>query len=558
MKALILAAGFGTRLKPYSDVTPKCLFPIDGRPLLDRIVADLVAAGCSGIVVNTHHLALKIEAHIRARHYPIPVAIRHEPEILGTGGAIKNAADFWGEEPFMVVNADILTDIPFAAAYDFHLQHPYPATLALCDDPEFNTVAVDREHFVLGFGDAPAVLPAESRRLTFTGIQVLDPALLALIPAAGFAGSIDMYRRLLSSGGRIKAYLPQNCSWNDIGTPERYRQAALVRSAPQAFQRAFGAPPDAPIDYTRLAGDGSDRSWYRVTAGPRTLILADHGLRRTESRSEVDAFAAIGRHLQTRGLPVPQIFLCDPFSGLVFLEDLGDCSLQDFVRRRPDKTGAAAAYRTMIGILVRLSTEGSIGFKRGWTCQTTDYDRDLILEKECRYFVEAFLNGYLGRSVRFEALARDFSALADGALRHAVPGLMHRDLQSRNIMVKNDRFFLIDFQGARIGPIQYDLASLLIDPYVELPPVMQDELLELCCERLAAGRRLARDAFYKGYRYCSLTRNLQMLGAFGYLSRQKGKTAFEAYIPAAVRTLKDRIGAVEGEFPQLQEVVARL
>src|SRR4030042_3671664 len=111
MKALILAAGLGTRLKPHTLKTPKPLFPIFGKTNLDIIIEKLEAAGCDAITVNTHHLHHKIEDFLSARHYTIPVYSRYEPEILGTGGAIKNLADFWDDEPFLVINSDVVTDI---------------------------------------------------------------------------------------------------------------------------------------------------------------------------------------------------------------------------------------------------------------------------------------------------------------------------------------------------------------------------------------------------------------------------------------------------------------
>ncbi|MDF1592178.1 MAG: sugar phosphate nucleotidyltransferase [Desulfobacterales bacterium] len=559
MKALILAAGFGTRLQPYTNITPKCLFPIDGRPLLDFIICNLHKAGCREIIVNTHHLPQKIETFIASQNYRIPVSTRYESQILGTGGAIKNAADFWDDNPFMVINSDIFTDISLKAVYELHLQHPYPATLVLCDDPEFNTVQVDPDGFVIAFENSRGISsPQKNSPLTFTGIQVLDPEVLALIPDNCFSGSIDMYKKLLSSHRKLKAFLAPAQSWKDIGTPERYRQTVLSRMAPRAFQRAFGKNNSHPVDYSPLAGDGSDRKWYRVSAGPRTLILADHGIRKQDAPSEVDAFVIIGRHLFESGIPVPEIFLSDAFSGLVFLEDLGDVSLQSVVRSLHDSDAICDCYQAVIDILVKLSIKGAVGFDPGWTYQTSDYNRTLILEKECRYFVDTFLNGYLNRSVSFTDLADEFSALADNALQYAVTGLMHRDLQSRNIMVKNNRYYLIDFQGGRFGPVQYDLASLMIDPYVDLPRSIQDKLLSYCFEQITAGSGISRDAFYKGYRYCTLTRNLQMLGAFGYLSRQKGKTYFEAFIPPAVQTLKHTLSMVPEEFPLLRKIVENI
>ena len=176
MKALILAAGLGTRLRPYTDHTPKPLFSILGRPLLDVMITKLIAAGCKAVIINTHHLHEQIESFIRQQTYPIPIQTRYEPDILGTGGAIKNVADFWNHRPFMVINSDIVTTIDFKQVYDFHCQHSYPATLVLADDPEFNSVAFNTDGFVTGFHQLPdAAVRPSTAALTFTGIQVLDP-----------------------------------------------------------------------------------------------------------------------------------------------------------------------------------------------------------------------------------------------------------------------------------------------------------------------------------------------------------------------------------------------
>src|SRR5210317_1459900 len=122
-------------------------------------------------------------------------------------------------------------------------------------------------------------------------------------------------------------------------------------------------------------------------------------------------------------------------------------------------------------------------------------------------------------------------------------GFMHRDMQSRNIMIKGRDIYFIDFQGGRIGPIQYDLASLLIDPYVELPHAIQAQLIDYSIEVLAAQTELTPEKFLSCYHYCRLTRNLQILGAYAYLSKVKGKKHFESYIPAAVRSLRSNLAA---------------
>jgi aminoglycoside/choline kinase family phosphotransferase len=117
---------------------------------------------------------------------------------------------------------------------------------------------------------------------------------------------------------------------------------------------------------------------------------------------------------------------------------------------------------------------------------------------------------------------------------------MHRDMQSRNIMVKNNRVCFIDFQGARSGPLQYDLASLLIDPYVNLKDKIREELLHYAMEKLKLSRD-KKENFLQCYHYCSLTRNMQFLGAFSFLSQIKKRKKFEQYIPDSIQSLKQII-----------------
>ena len=557
MKALILAAGLGTRLRPYTDHTPKPLFPIQGRPLLDIMIFKLIAAGCKAVIINTHHRQARIEAFIAQQTYPIPIQTRYEPDILGTGGAIKNVADFWNHRPFMVINADIVTTIDFKQVYDFHRQHSHPATLVLADDPEFNSVACDADGFVTDFhhlSDA-AVRPSDAA-LTFTGIQVLDPEILDFISVEAPSSSIEAYARMMAKGKKIKAYISENSYWKDIGNAERYKLAVFETMAPEVFRQVFPNIQVGPIYREHLKGDGSDRQWYRLNMDRKSMILVDHGIKKTDRVDQADAFVNIGRHLFDRDLPVPQIYAGDTFAGYAFLEDLGNLDLQTTVQQTDNYEKIIGMYRSVIQLLIKFSALGAERFDAAWTYQTSSYSKTLILEKECRYFVDAFLNAYLGLEIIYEDFKKEFDFIADKALEHALPGLMHRDFQSRNIMIKNDEFYFIDFQASRMGPIQYDLAALLIDPYVQLPQDIQTRLLGYCVEKLQADMNLNADNFRRCYRYCRLTRNLQILGAFGYLSRVKKKAHFEKYIPAAIRTLSRNLKKHEHKtLPKLTALV---
>ncbi|MFC1828521.1 sugar phosphate nucleotidyltransferase [Thermodesulfobacteriota bacterium] len=546
MKAMILAAGFGTRLLPFTEHTPKPLFTIAGSPLLDRMIGALLHAGCKEIIINTHHLHRKISAFIEKNDYPVPIHIRHEPDILGTAGGIKNVEDFWDDSPFFVVNSDIVTDVDLRKVYHFHLSHNSPVTLVLHNDTEFNTVSVNDRGCVIDFHDrAVRTSDGNFEKLTFTGIQVLDPDVLDFIPRKIFSNSIDIYDRMISEDRTVRAFITANDYWKDIGTPGRYREAVRDNMAPEAFGLAFSETAVNNIEQTDLEGDGSDRNWYRLTAGNRSVVMVDHGIRPGMSTCEIDSFVAIGHHLYRKGLPVPRIYLYDTFSGFIFLEDLGDTNLQRVVRNARDENEVVSCYKSVIHLLAALSLTGAEHFDVSWTYQTAYYDSALIREKECRYFADAFLKGYLGMDFRFTDFEDVFSSLAEKTVKFSVNGFMHRDMQSRNIMATNDTYYFIDFQGGRLGPIQYDLASLLIDPYVDLPGKIRDALLDYSVELMLSMIEIDPDRFRTGFRYCAITRNLQMLGAFGFLSRVKGKTYFEQYIPAAVRTLKQSLSIVK-------------
>ncbi len=564
MKALILAAGLGTRLTPYTDHTPKPLFPVGGRPLLDIIIRNLETAGCESIIINTHHLHDKIDAFLNSQKYSISVTTRHEPVILGTGGAIKNASDFWNNAPFIVINSDIFTDIDLREVYGFHLGHNHPATLVLTDYEEFNNVLVGEDNFILGFDNScanplPCANQGNIKRLAFTGIQVLNSEILDFIPANSFSNSIDVYRRMISCGKKLHAFMPKNHFWNDLGTPGKYIETVIGETAPKAFRLAFPGYKDRKINMFRLKGDGSDRGWFRLISGNDSLIMADHGIRKELSATEADSFIAIGLHLHNKGLPVPGIFLHDSFSGLVFLEDLGDTNFQTVIMNTKSQSETISRYKSVIDLLIMLSLNGGAGFDVSWTYQTPCYTTDLILEKECRYFTDVFIKGYLNKKIEFDSYENEFKIIAALAIEHQVKGFMHRDMQSRNIMVKEGDIYFIDFQGGRLGPLQYDLASLLIDPYVGLPSGVRLELVDYCAEKISSIAGINANNFCRCFNYCSITRNLQILGAFGYLGKVKGNRFFVRYIPAALRSLKESFEAPEGKgFPKLKSLIDNL
>ncbi len=566
MKAIILCAGLGERLLPHTRLIPKPLFPINGTPLLDVTICRLIGAGCESIMINTHHLNNQIESFVQEKSYPIAVQTRFEECILDTGGAIKNLREFWGAEPVMVINGDILTDINISEVYLFHRSHRHPVTIVLQDFPQINTVLVDSNQNVMDFVSGASFEEHQKtkhdctgipyKRLTFTGIHVISPEVHEFLPAANAFSIIDFYRTLIKEGRTVKAFIPKKAYWKDIGTPAQYKSAVLDELMPKAFRMAFSCEPSGFFATDHLAGDGSDRQWYRIQDQTHSLIVADHGINTSSDPCcEFNSYVLIGRHLYDKGIAVPRIYLDDFFSGLAIIEDVGDSHLQSLVLNAGEDE-VLILYKMAIRLILDISVKGCIGFDPSWTYQTPVYDKKMILEKEARYFTEAYLKKYSGVETDFDELRDEFDLIAQRALNGGVTGLMHRDFQSRNIMVKDGRLYAIDFQGARFGPIQYDLASLLIDPYVNLSCKLQDELLEFCIQELSRVVSFDRMEFLNSYQYCRITRNLQILGAFGFLTLVKKKPHFKAYIPVAVKMLHQSLSKLPlKEFPELKNIV---
>jgi aminoglycoside/choline kinase family phosphotransferase/dTDP-glucose pyrophosphorylase len=562
MKALILAAGFGTRLLPYTNSIPKPLFTLNQRPLLDLAIEQLIACGCDKIFINTHHCHEQIEAFVRQHRFKDRIQTLYEPKILDTGGAIANTRRFLDPAPFFVINADIICDIDLKQIYESHLasygDSKALATLVLHDCRQFNKIRVDGQGFIENFNAPPG------KGLAFTGVQILSPDIFAHMPMADMSGasdprvfsSIDVYKNLCPTK-RIKAHVADSIYWRDIGTIPAYTQTSQQCLTGQLL----GLPTSRfhEIQITPIAGDGSDRHWYRACHGKRSLVLSDHGicLAQSENYSQLQAFVSIGTHLAAQKIAVPKVLGHDVLSGQVALEDLGDVHLASVVHQTQDPAILMALYKKVIDRLIEFSQTGRLNFDTRWTCQTTAYSKELILEKECAYFMTEFIQGYLGREDTFESYAHEFDVIADNALEHCVEGLMHRDMQSKNIMIHNDKIYFIDFQSARKGPLQYDLASLLIDPYVNLSKGIQEELVLYTMFRLKIESTAEQDKFKRCYHYCCVTRNLQFLGAFAFLSRIKGKKRFESYIPQAVRSLKSNIERL-ASVPTLKKLVNTL
>ncbi len=322
----------------------------------------------------------------------------------------------------------------------------------------------------------------------------------------------------------------------------------------EATAKARGVSLTSP---QALAGDGSDRRFYRLLGSP-TVVLLFHPFPPGGEVNENDSYYLLGRHLRSQGAPVPEIYTYCREEFWMMIEDLGDISLESAIKRQPHDSQIRYWYRQALELLVNMQIMGKEGFDSSWCFDTPVLHRPFLWERECGYFVGAFLNNYLGLDTTMEDLAPDFERLLTGALPPGGNYFLHRDFQSRNLFIANGRLRVIDFQGGRLGPLGYDVASLLIDPYVDLSPAWQEELLDYYLDLLKIRLEVDPAAFRDQYYHLALCRNLQILGAYGYLTKVKGKDYFARYIPTAVAGLRRRLQGRPGALPRLEQLAASL
>jgi mannose-1-phosphate guanylyltransferase len=257
LKAAVLAAGLGTRLLPLTDICPKPLMPILNRPLLGLVLAQLEAAGCFQVAVNTHHLADLVHDFLRSEPWSFLLSVSFEPEILGTGGAIKQLGEILRDGPFLAINGDILTDLDLAEMYRSHRAGAV-STLALHDCPQYNNVWV-ADGTVVSIGSPPP--GGAGSVLAYTGIQVVDSKILQYLPPAGQRYDlVKAWREALAAGEQLAYHEVSGHFWQDIGTPENYLTAhrRLLRGDASKLARYFPGLTDP------LIGPGA-----RIEAGVR-------------------------------------------------------------------------------------------------------------------------------------------------------------------------------------------------------------------------------------------------------------------------------------------------
>ena len=538
-KAIVLAAGLGKRLRPLTDVTPKPLLPVWGEPMLKRTLDMLVGWGVSKIAVNAHHLHEKIESFVDAyRASPkgraVEIEVSYEPEILGTGGVLRPLADFISSDPFWLVNGDVVIDgldpKPIARAFE------ESGDFAGCWISEAGprTIEADPQGRVCNWKSDDAGYPGT---YTYCGVAMLSPEVLGYLPDRPFASIVEAYEKAMYQDARfVVGSVQAGAFWWDAGTVENFRK---VNDGPQPAELYGDSRLDALVARLGwklgdtaaefLAARGSDRSFWRLAGNGSTAIAIEWS---DGKRPENDRYAAHARALAALGVPVPAVLAELPEERIAAFEDLGDDSLEK--RANAPKAEKSKLYAPVVEALAAMHVKGaaaSLELEPAFGPELYAWERELFAEHivRGRFAIDALPDDV---AVELEALASEL-----GGFR---PVLVHRDFQSSNVLYRGNSPVFIDFQGMRMGPAAYDLASLLFDSYVDLSAVVRDKLLDLYSRTAVhlggdavSGRELALGA---------VQRTVQALGAFGRLSAA-GQAGFERRIPRALELLVEAAGA---------------
>lgn len=285
VRALVLAAGLGTRLRPLTELVPKPLLPVTGVPILGHTLGHLAALGCEAVAVNLHHLGGQIRQRFGDSFAGMPLTWSEEPDLLGTLGAFWPLRDFFAPADLVVlVNGDSLCDWPLRRLLRRHLTAPNPpaATLLLASRPEpvsfGGGVGTDREDRVVSFWPGDTERGEVTRRHVFAGAHVFSPDLLQRIGPDKADIVRNLYIPLLAEGARIQAMVTPR-RWHDLGTPQRFLDATIdwARTGwPERLWRSSWISPEAGIGAGAKVRKSSVEAAARVGEGAqveRSILL---------------------------------------------------------------------------------------------------------------------------------------------------------------------------------------------------------------------------------------------------------------------------------------------
>ena len=566
-KAIVLAAGFGTRLRPLTLSRPKPLLPIMGEPMLGRILDMLVSWGVEDIKVNAHYLPDQIEAFVKeyqgedmpSSSKGVSITVSREESIMGTGGVLRPLKDWIADEPFWLVNGDIVVEDldpePIEEAFEAGGRF---AACWMSEDFGPRTIEADPEGRVCNWKSDDAGYPGT---YTYCGVALLSPDVVGYLPpprkaekekGEGFCSIVEAYENAMMADGRFVIGVQEpEASWCDAGTGEVYRELNAEPMAPSLFGdrrldalvASLGWRDDETLaEY--LGARGSDRMFYKLHRSVPTDAEANRavpvlGVIYEEARKEnANArFAPLTRFLLAHGVPVPHLLADLPEQNAYATEFVEGKSLEELANEKG--ADLVKLYLPAIEVLkkiwaVPMAAPDAPGFEPAFGPELYRWERELFV-REC-------VRGRYGMDGLPADAERELEGVAE-ALTKEPCVLVHRDFQSSNLLYSagGTKPLLIDYQGIRPGAAAYDVASLLYDPYVPLDGTDRKLLLEL----------LAKDVSAPSPRLVTLAavqRLCQALGAYCRLAAA-GQPRFTTYILRALGNLHHAVH--EAELPAL-------
>lgn len=614
--AFILGAGLGTRLRPLTEECPKPLLLVGGRPLITYVMDHCITAGIERFIVNTHHCPSAYDKAFPERQWQDrPILFNHEPVLLDTAGGLKNIEGLLeGDGALLVYNGDILSDLPLGRLLDAHKAGGKEITLVLRSEGPLKNVALDAEGAIC---DLRGLLGNPGARLClFAGIYAVQRSFLRRLAPGKVESLVPVLVEMIrQSPGSVGGVVIDEGDWQDIGDPETYERVSSAGGISRQSDEPEGHKDEEPLEgsfpggrtsdrvcireatpalaakedfsaqeevfaseETEESGEaaehkafirsrldlaegihihlapvgrgGSDRDYYRVTiSGRPSFILMRYG----HSREENNHYAGIAGFLRRIGVAVPDLISHDPKRGLLLMEDLGDEDL--FTWRNASWDLRRRLYEKTLSVVSRLHAyplgcfpTGDIRLMPGFGTELYRWERDYFRQQCVRKICGIDLGG-----VEDEALETELGILARRLMKTPAV-LVHRDLQSQNVMIRKGDPVLIDFQGMRFGNPFYDLGSLLYDPYVEIQEADRTALLRTYYN---LSRPLQEwNEFESLFYLASAQRLMQALGAYGYLGREQGKAHFLAHIPNGLDLLIEVTGRT-GILLQLHALARR-
>jgi len=611
VNAIVLAAGYGTRLSPLTKELPKPALPLAGVPMLARILRNLRKAGAERIAVNSHHLPEKIAECVEASGCGGSVRLFYEKEILGTAGPIVNAKELLSNGDYFILhNSDIACDFDLDAMLKQHVESGATVTMAAIDGPE-NRLHVLPDGRVADILDRLKVPYSEqSRRKTYAGIAVYSAGFFRYLPEKPcYSSLVDAWLSAIRAGEPIRIFAPaEPYFWNDVGSFQQYFEAnrLLMHDDPIRIGRECRIAEDASLTGFVSVGDGAEvpsgaalfncivlprakvapgwHAWEVITptrtvhrdikqiASLKVMLdepdgwephsLPEQGSDRkfirivypdrstkvlmisNERDKDFDRFTGLGQCFNRNRLFTPELYAVCREEYSVLMEDLGDRTIYRMAAGK--ETENFGLYRNIIHTLAEFQVRGTSAldednqdirvFSRRYLRWETEYFKDNFLHRLC---------GLTWKPQTEDALNREFDELAFATEK--MPYLLiHRDFQSQNILCLNGGIRFVDYQGARLAPYSYDISSLVKDPYVRIPAAMREELFAEYRRALGEnGYRIPEAEFRKHVVLTSLQRNMQALGAYGFLALCKRKLRYLDYAEPCLTLLLDSLEALK-------------